>query len=170
MTRVVKFLLFILPCATLVVLFFYCSDDKVIGLADVRKELARSSLVEMNTMLRIAAIPKPDGGGCRSIEAAIQGIASESSTNTFYTGYSPQGSIYVNPDWSIWMHVATNDDLHSNEIAGYVSPAIANASNAPLLYVGVSFNNQMLEISNPPAWPPAIHWLKPNSTNHQLYP
>lgn len=143
-----------------VAILFFDDMPKSRSLGD-SQAMVRGALLGAYTVVGTAAVPKPDGDGCTSLEAGIQTITRSSSTN-FWISQSGGSNwlIHINPDWRKWLAASTNDLAFTNEIAAYATPAIHSMHTADSVFFSISFGGQILELTNLPAWPPVLELLR----------
>jgi len=131
------------------------NDESRFRASQLSHNLAWSAMIGVNATLCVAALAKPSGVGCESLAEAVRLISSQDGSSVWTSPHAPNGAIHINPDWNIWEKVATNDFIYSNEICAFVSPPILRTNGEGLVYVGITFRNGMLELTNPPSWPEA---------------
>jgi hypothetical protein len=121
--------------------------------------LAFNSLMIANTELSIAAVDRPAGKGCVSMQEAVKQITTGDGISIWSSTYSSNSMIHPNPEWGKWRAIATNNQLYLNDLAAFCDPAIGGDGSKGV-FIGVTFQNRMLELTNPPSWPAATEWLK----------
>src|SRR5690242_1020849 len=88
--------------------------------------VASGSLREAYLLLGTAAISKPAGGGCTSIEEAVNSVVGTAHLHGYWD--DTNALVHPNPDWSKWLVAATNDRLYTNEISAFCDPAVMSSN------------------------------------------
>jgi hypothetical protein len=124
---------------------------------------ASSSLHEAYLLLCTAAIKKPDGKGCTSIEEAVNSVVDTTHLRSYWADTNARAFVHPNPDWGKWLVAATNDRLYSNELSAFCDPAVTSSNRLSSVFIGMTFGGDIIELSNTPPWPQGAHWLNASS-------
>jgi hypothetical protein len=68
------------------------------------------------------------------------------------------GFIHLNPEWNKWVATATNEHAFTGELAAYCSPALFGTNQN--VFLGVTFDQQFVPLTNPPSWPRAVDLVR----------
>ena len=124
-----------------------------------KKDRAADTLREANVLLLMAAVNASSGTNNSTIQEAVSNISAQYPRDIWRVDYFSNSSVHVSPDWGKWLRMSTNDTNQSDELASFCDLAITN-KESPVIYIGLTFQNHVLELTNRPAWPSAVEWLK----------
>ena len=125
-----------------------------------QRNLACNALRLTAGILQEDALPQPDGKGCISVSNAVfTTLRREKNAfvwRLFSNGAGANGFVHLNPDWSKWSATATDENAFAGELAAYCSPRVFGTDGSGKVFIGMSFGQKFVQLTNPPSWPRAV--------------